>query len=129
MFHRILILAIIFAVGNLVAGSTTTNADCTLKNLPSLKYGSTTCRLNDDAKAHLAKIAQMVRDNSKSGSDCKLVVIGNPVKGEESQEKVACRLGVIQRYLLNTEGLNEQKLVIEASGTAQNEDLFEFKAR
>lgn len=129
MFQRILIVVIIFVIGTLVADSATTNADCTLKNLPSLKYSSTTCRLNDEAKAHLAKIAQMVRDNSKSGSDCKLVIIGNPAKSDESQEKVTCRLGVIQRYLLNTEGLNDQKLIIESNGAAKDEDLFEFKAR
>lgn len=128
MIRQIILVVTILSVGVLTASSVS-NADCTLKNLPSLKYGSTTCRLNDEAKAHLAKIAQRVRDNIKSGSDCKLVIIGNPAKGEESQEKVTCRLGVIQRYLLNTEGLNDQKLIIETNGAAKDEDLFEFKTR
>jgi hypothetical protein len=71
----------------------------------------------------------MLRDNLKTGSSCKLVIIGNPAAGEESQEKVTCRLGVIQRHMLNTEGLDEKRLIVEASGTAKDEDLFEFKAR
>lgn len=129
MLYRILIIGIVLVVGNGVAGSASISADCTLKNLPNLKYGSTTCRLNDDAKAHLAKLAQMVRDNAKTGSSCKLAIIGNPAASEESQEKVSCRLGVIQRHLMNIEGLDPQRLVIEATGTAKDEDLFEFKAR
>jgi hypothetical protein len=128
MIRQTILVVAILSLGVLTADSVS-NADCTLKNIPSLKYGSTTCRLNDEAKAHLAKIAQMMRDNSKSGSDCKLVIIGNPSTGDESQEKVTCRLGVIQRYLLNTEGLSDQKLVIETNGKAKDEDLFEFKAR
>lgn len=129
MFRPIRILFILLAAGMLAASSTSANVDCTLKNLPSLKYGSTSCRLNDDAKAHLAKLAQLVRDNAKTGSSCKLVIIGNPAAGEESQEKVSCRLGVIQRHLMNTEGLDPQRLLIEATGTAKDDDLFEFKAR
>ena len=129
MFRRVFSVVILFVIGSFAAGSARTNADCTLKNLPNLKYGSTSCRLSDEAKAHLARIAQMVRDNGKTGSTCKLVIIGNPAAGDESQEKVTCRLGVIHRYLMNTEGLNADHFIIEANGTAKDEDLFEFKAR
>lgn len=128
MMRQLVLLVMLLAFGMLGVGGVP-NAECTLKNLPSLKYGSTSCRLNDEAKAHLAKIAQMLRDNSKSGSSCKLAIIGHPATGEESQEKVTCRLGVIQRYLLNTEGLDEKLLIVESNGTARDENLFEFKAR
>ncbi|HEX4951081.1 MAG TPA: hypothetical protein VFZ34_30775, partial [Blastocatellia bacterium] len=87
------------------------------------------CRLNDDAKAHLGKIAQMYRDSNKTGSTCKIVIVGNPAAGEESQDRVTCRLGVMQRYLMNTEGIDPQRLITETNGTAKDEDLFEFKAR
>ena len=129
MLRRISIVIILLAVGIFAADNATTNLDCTLKNLPSLKYGSTSCRLNDAAKEHLGKIAQLFRDANKSGSTCKIAIVGNPVVGDESQEKVNCRLGVMQRHLMNTEGIDPQRLIIEATGTAKDEDLFEFKAR
>ncbi|MBL8207387.1 MAG: hypothetical protein JNM09_24350 [Blastocatellia bacterium] len=128
MFRQFILVVTILIVGTVTAGRAS-NADCTLKNLPNLQYGSTSCRLNDDAKAHLAKIAQMYRDSAKSGASCKIVIIGHPVAGDESQEKVTCRLGVIQRHLMNTEGLDPQSLITESNGTAKDENLFEFKAR
>lgn len=129
MIRPIFAILFVFVVATATTGYSISSADCTLKNLPSLKYGSTSCRLNDDAKAHLAKIAQMYRDSNKTGSACKIVIVGHPAAGEESQEKVNCRLGVIQRFLIDTEGIDHQRLITESSGTAKDEALFEFKAR
>ncbi|MBS1811114.1 MAG: hypothetical protein JST84_23325 [Acidobacteria bacterium] len=129
MVRRVSIFVIILIGGILAAGSAITNADCTLKNLPNLNYGTTTCRLNDDAKAHLAKVAQLWREHNKTNAPCNIAIVGNPAAGEESQEKVDCRLGVIKRHLMNTEGIDSKYLMVEASGKAKDENLFEFKTR
>lgn len=102
-----------------IPGVVGNNTDCNIGELPSIQFYANGYKLSKDAEAILSVVAEKLRSNP----NCNVKVVGYGNKTKAQQQLSWDRVNAIIRYLVEQQGIAENRFIFQYGNAADNDVL------
>lgn len=108
----------------LASAATAAAEVCSIGDLPSVSFKSSSLALKAETKAILSTIAEKLKTNPL----CNIVVTSFPAASKASASRCQARLALIRKYLIETEGISTDRVATNCAPGTGDENTVDFKS-
>ena len=106
------------------AGGGTGGDACSIGDLPSISFKTSSQALKSDAKAMLATVASKL----KGSPTCNIMITGYPATNKASEARCQSRLAMIRKYMMENEGISGDRVNTNCVPGGGDENTVDIKS-